>query len=272
MTSLRKLPASRQAKADPVGIQSVEIALDALQAMMRQRGPASLGDLCRETGLQPSKLHRYLVSFVRCGMVSKVPGTALYDLGPTARELGVAALGRFDSYGTVQDRVTALASEIGQTVLLYIWTEQGATLVRQQGGVNPLPMTLRLGSTLPLRRSAVGHVFLAYLPEANTKALVKAQSEDEDEREPEKDLQLLLRAIRRDGYYWARSPVLPGAELLAVPVFELQHTLHSVIGVALPRRSVTKSLKDALIRKMLAEAKAVSETLGDTGTSDRGTR
>jgi len=254
-------PAKRQ--RDPAGIQSVEIALDVLQTMVRLRGAASLGDLSRATGLQPSKLHRYLVSLVRTEMVTQSTASGLYDLGPTARQLGVAAFNRFDSYGQAQDRVSELADETGHDALLYIWTEQGATLVRQQSGVHPMPMTLRLGASVPLRQSAVGHVFLAYMPEDATARLLREQNEDGDIEEDEEALRRKLEQIRKDEYFWSPSTVLPSSEVLAVPVFEMQHRFHSVIVLAFMRRVVTPALKESLIKRVRQAAADLSKELGD---------
>ena len=253
---------STPVKRDPVGIQSVEIALAVLQAMVRQGGAASLGDLSRATGLQPSKLHRYLVSLVRCGIAAKLPVSGLYDLGPEARQLGVAAFSRFDGVSLAQDCIAALAVETGQTVLLYVWAEQGPTLIRQQNGVPPLMMMLRIGSTVPLRRSGVGHVFLAFMPEILTSGVLQLQAGDDGYGKPAA-LQRTLSTIRKDGCFWTAAPVLPGTELLAVPVFELGHRLHSVIAVALPRRAVTPALRQSLTRRILDAASALSQELGD---------
>lgn len=257
-----KPPAPRRA---PVGIQSVEIALAVLQAMVRQGGAASLGDLSRATRLQPSKLHRYLVSLVRCGMAVRLPGGGHYDLGPEARRLGAAAFSRFDGVSLAQDCVTNLAGETGQTVLLYVWTEQGATLIRQQSGIIPLSMSLRIGSTVPLRRSAIGQVFLAFMPPAATVGLVAVQAGEGDPWTSDEALDQTLDRIRAEGVFWTTNTVLPGAELLAVPVFEGQHRLHSVIALPLPQRSVTAELRELLTGRVRAAAEALSRELGDHG-------
>lgn len=255
-------PAKPISKRDPSGIQSVEIALRVLQTLMRQNGATSLGDLSRATGLQPSKLHRYLVSLVRSGMAGKSVTTGLYDLGPAARQLGVAAFSRFDSFGIAQERVVELVNETGHDALLYIWSEHGATLIGQQTGVHPMPMMLRLGSTVPLRRSAVGHVFLAYLPETHTAPLVLEQRGDEIEAEDDKAVQQRLEQIRKDQYYWSSQTILPGGVVLAVPVFGTQQQLHSVLAIALPVRAATQQRKAVLIKKVVEIAAALTQELG----------
>jgi DNA-binding IclR family transcriptional regulator len=264
-------PVVRPQKREPLGINSVEIALGVLQAMVRQGGPASLGSLSRATELKPSKLHRYLVSLARCGMAAQSPITSLYDLGPAARQLGAAAFNRFDGVGLAQECIIKLANQTGYSVLLYIWTEQGATLIRTQNGLRPPAMILRIGSSLPLRSSGIGQVFLAYLPENLTKPLVLQQLADsEDIDEPDAGTPIRLASIRRDGLFWTSRPILPGADLLAVPVFEAQHQVHSVIGIAVPRQAVTPEIKQKLISQALAATKALSAELGDAAAISGG--
>lgn len=253
-----------QTSRDPSGIQSVEIALNVLQTLVRQNSAASLSDLSRATGLQPSKLHRYLVSLVRTGMVGKSPVTGLYDLGPAARQLGIAAFNRFDSFKVAQERVVELANETGHDALLYIWSEHGATLIGQQSGIYPMPMVLRLGSTVPLRRSAVGHVFLAYLPTTHTAPLVSVQKEDLEESEDETLVQRRLEQIRNDRYYWSTRTILPGGVVLAVPVFSAHQQLHCVLALALTLRNATPQRKEMLIAHMLKVASSLSNELGAT--------
>lgn len=257
-------PSKPSTKRDPSGIQSVEIALHVLQTLMRKNVAMSLGDLSRATGLQPSKLHRYLVSLVRTGMAGKSTATGLYDLGPAARQLGIAAFSRFDSFGIAQELVVKLANETGHDALLYIWSEHGATLIGQHSGIHPMPMVLRLGSTVPLRRSAVGHVFLAYLPETHTAPLVLEQKEDAEESEDEKVVQRRIEQIQRDKYYWSTRTILPGGVVLAVPVFGAQQQLHCVLAIALTLRNATQERKELLIKHMLEAASSLSKEVGGT--------
>src|SRR5512133_3418156 len=47
----------------PGGIQALDAALHVLRALRSFDGPASLSEIARETGMPPSKVHRYLASF-----------------------------------------------------------------------------------------------------------------------------------------------------------------------------------------------------------------
>lgn len=88
-----------------------------------QNGPVTLAKLCEDTGLQPSKLHRYLVSMVRTGIAAKSLLNGTYTLGPAARRIGAHAYLRFDGSNVAHEHAVRLSEETGHTVMLYSWNE-----------------------------------------------------------------------------------------------------------------------------------------------------
>src|SRR5437879_4148878 len=77
------------------GIQSAETGVRLLEALERANGPLALKDLSARADLDPSSAHRYLASFVRCGLVRQEPD-ARYGFGPLALRIGLAAMQRLD--------------------------------------------------------------------------------------------------------------------------------------------------------------------------------
>ena len=90
-------------------------------ALERGRGPLALSEVARRSDMNPSKAHRYLVSLVRRGLASQDVNTGLYDLGPTARHLGVEALRRADAVSTASAYAVDLRDETGHTVNVAVW-------------------------------------------------------------------------------------------------------------------------------------------------------
>jgi DNA-binding IclR family transcriptional regulator len=257
----------------PVGIQSVDIALDVLAQILEQPGGTGLSDLSRATRLQPSKLHRYLVSFTRHGLLRQSPVTGLYDLGPFARRIGAAAFNRYHGISVVQEAVTSLSAETGCTVCLYIWSELGPMLLRMEVGTHPLPVVLREGTALPLCGSVTGRVFLAYLPEAMTKGMVDAERDlaTADGLRVWSDAELAeeTRRIKAGPVYLTAEAILPGAVAVA-PVFDARHVLHSVVTVVLGRGQSQASERERLLQRIAAAVQGLSGEL--TGaTPEEGT-
>ena len=79
--------ASRQA-----GVQSVEIAAPILQALGAEGRPLALKNVAKVAGMSRAKVHRYLVSLKRAGLVSQEARSGDYRIGPAAVTLGLVGL------------------------------------------------------------------------------------------------------------------------------------------------------------------------------------
>src|SRR6478736_606441 len=140
------------------GIQSIEVGARLLQALADASRPQMLRDLAAAAQMPPAKAHRYLVSFARMGLVEQQEETGLYDLGSFALELGLSALARLEPVTASGPALAELREETGQTVALAVWANHGATIVRWLGADTPVAASLRVGSVMPLSRSAPGRV------------------------------------------------------------------------------------------------------------------
>ena len=150
--------------AAPGGIQALDAALSVLRVLRSFDGPVTLSDIAREAGMPPSKVHRYLASFMHAGLAVQKERSGRYDLGPEAAELGVAAISRNNFVVRAAERLEELAETTGQAALLAVWSNSGPTVVRLERGPNLITTSIGLGSTFPLLDSATGRAFLSYLP------------------------------------------------------------------------------------------------------------
>ena len=138
-----------------------------LEVLEKADGPLALKELSARAEMDPSGAHRYLASFVRCGLVRQ-EADARYDFGPLALHMGLAAIRRLDPVQLTEQALPELVSETGYTALLTVWSNRGPTVVHWQRSRNPFVTNLGLGSVLPITRSATGAVLVAFLPEAVT--------------------------------------------------------------------------------------------------------
>jgi DNA-binding IclR family transcriptional regulator len=243
----------QKANKSPVGIQAVDIALEVLKVLAARASSMSLSELARASSLQPSKLHRYMVSFARHGLVRQSSVTGEYDLGPLARTIGTAAFGRHNGLSVVYEVLSSLCAESGCTIATYIWTDLGPTLTRMEIGTEVQPVSLREGAALPLCGSAAGRVFLAYLPKALTRQLVKAETNANLEEGlpnwPEQKLESELEKIRASRIYWTSEAIFP-ASLAVAPIFEASGKLHSVF-VVIRKRGQNKKPELQQLQKLI---------------------
>lgn len=242
MTRRGKPPAADDANRR--GIQSLEIATELLVVLMNGGRSMALKDLSAESGMTPSKVHRYLSSFIRTGLARQDPVSGQYDLGPTAMRLGLAALARFDLLDEAHRVMRAMAQESGMTAILSIWGEMGPTVVRWARAQEQLVTSLALGSVLPVTRSATGHVFAAFLPEALTASFIEKEGAGEGFRQQ-------LLAVRQRGVSSVDSSVIPGLSALAAPVLDAQGEAAAVMTLLSSSPSL---LEDAEAEAQLVDA------------------
>jgi DNA-binding IclR family transcriptional regulator len=218
-----KYPVTMGARPKQQGIQSIEVGFRLLKCLSESQRAMMLRDLAAAARMPAAKAHRYLVSMTRMHLVEQQPDTGKYDLGAYALELGLSALGRLDPLTVAAPLLSALHEEIEQTVALAVWANRGATIVRWIGSDSPVSATLRVGSVMPLTRSATGMVFLAFLPKRLTAALLA----DEIAQNANKGLvpkyasevERIIELCRRKGF--ARTDgFIPGISGLAMPVFD----------------------------------------------------
>jgi DNA-binding IclR family transcriptional regulator len=253
------------------GIQSVEIGMSVLEAFARSRSAMSLKQVCQDLDMAPSKVHRYLVSFVRSGMLTQHGANGLYDLGPTARRLGMTAMGRLDSVAAASKEVLWLRDITDQTVCLTIWGDAGPTLIRWESGSTPLLMTIRVGSLLPLAESAIGRLFLAHMPRATVQPVLKRQRQLAGLKGDRPSLsEEQIEEIRTARSIHLVSALIAGVDAIAAPVFDAEGELSSVICLLAPHQAAVGEAAKELYRNIEEAARRISYELGYyTGDSAR---
>lgn len=214
----------------PGGIQALDAALSVLRVLRSFDGPATLSDIAREAGMPPSKVHRYLASFIHAGLAVQKERSGRYDLGREAAELGVGAISRNNFVVRASDELEELAQATGQAALLAVWSHSGPTVVRMERGPNLTNSSIGLGSTFPLLDSATGRVFLSYLP--HRQLMVRLQSELEraaasgvswpDLNPDPASIEILTTKIRRERVAYVDGRFIPGLNAISSAITNWQ--------------------------------------------------
>lgn len=271
LSDLSDLPPQR------AGIQSVEVGFSLLGVLAASPGPLMLRDLAAAAGMNAAKAHRYLVSFQRLGLVMQDAASTRYDLGPAALKLGLASLSRLDSVKLARQRLQPLMEQIGQTLALGVWGNQGPTIVHWEESPQAITVNLRLGDVMPLLSSATGLCFLAFMsqhhpaPQQRLAGLLKdelARAQKmarKDVPASMAEVNTLLSEVRGRGLARVVDTLLPGVAGFCAPVFDADG--HLVLGmVALGSMASFDAAWDgAVARPLLAAARQLSSDLGFTG-------
>jgi DNA-binding IclR family transcriptional regulator len=279
---LPALPAQR------AGIQSVEVGFSLLQVLSASPGALMLRDLAAAAGMSAAKAHRYLVSFQRLELVTQDPGTTRYDLGPAALKLGLASLSRLDSVKLARQRLGPLMEQIGQTLALAVWGNQGPTIVHWEESPQAVTVNLRLGDVMPLLSSATGLCFSAFMaqPAGNRREkgpTTRPPAQDrltpllrdelarmhklarKDVPKTMAEVTAVLEEVRRRGLARVVDTLLPGVAGFCAPVFDADG--HLVLGMVAmgSLANFDPAWDGAVARPLAAAARQLSADLGFTG-------
>jgi DNA-binding IclR family transcriptional regulator len=252
----------------PQGIQSLETGGALLHALVARSRPTMLKDLAADAGMPPAKAHRYLVSFVRLGLVAQDPATGWYELGAFALQMGLAALGRVDAVRLAAPVMSDLAASLGTTVAAAVWGNRGPTIVRWEESTQAVIVYLRAGAVMPLLASAMGRCFAAWLPSARTAALLEAElAVSARARRPglpasRRAMAAMLETIRTHGIAQAEGTLLPGINAVAVPVFDHRGEVVLALSALGYAGGFDSRLAGAPARALLAASRGLSARLG----------
>lgn len=250
------------------GIQSVEVGFGLLQALSMAPGPLMLRDLAAAAGMNAAKAHRYLVSFQRLRLVAQDAGSARYDLGPAALQLGLAALERLDAVKLARERIVPLTQQIGHTLALAVWGNHGPTIVHWEESPRAVTVNLRLGDVLPLLATAAGRCFAAFLPPEAIAPLLKREIAGATKHRRTElpatmaGARALLEEVRQRGMARVADARLAGSAGFCAPVFDADG--HLVLGLLALGASANSDLEwgGAVERPLRAAAAQWSADLG----------
>jgi DNA-binding IclR family transcriptional regulator len=240
------------------GVQSVEIGLRVLAVLAQAYQPLMLRDVAKAMGMPAAKVHRYLVSLARGGMVEQDGAGARYGLGPLALTVGLAALHQLDVVQCGSTMVAELRDRTNQTALLAIWGSAGPTIVRWEECRQPVAINARVGSALSLLDSATGLVFAAFLP----RHLIEEKLGEEMRERNRDEINELLAEVRDRGLSIVRGNQLASINAVSAPVFDHTTNIVAALTILGPERRFNVNPDSVEVDMLKSAARQVSERLG----------
>jgi DNA-binding IclR family transcriptional regulator len=208
------------------GIQSIEVGFRLLEVLTSEPRAMMLRDLAARAQMSPAKAHRYLVSFLRLGLVAQDPVSGRYELGGFALQMGLARLARVDGVKLARLALAELRDRLDVTVGIAVWGNLGPTVVHWSESSHPAKASLKLGDVMPLLGSATGLLFAAYLPRSKTGAMIERELADSRRSahatgpRSEAELERELDQVRAHGAARVAGMLLPTIHAFCMPVFD----------------------------------------------------
>lgn len=251
------------------GVQSLEIGISILRAITEGHRSMMLKDIAAAVDMPASKVHRYMVSLVRSGLVDQDAMTSRYDLGPFALTVGLVAVDRLDRVGLGLSAIAQLRDEINETTALAVWSNNGPVIVRSERPHRPITVNVVTGTALNSLTSASGRVFAAWLPQTIVEPLIERELQMPDlppDACTAKAVKAMLTLTRQCGVAAVTDyHLVPGVAAVAAPVFNAQGEITlSVLAIGV-KGMIDMSLQGPVVSALKHSAQALSRRLGYTG-------
>jgi DNA-binding IclR family transcriptional regulator len=261
-------PKRPSAKSLTRGNSTILIGAQLLNVVAQFNGPASLTSIAHAAKMSPSRTYRYLRGLCDSGLLEQNEPSGLYDLGPQILSLGLKAIGRLDPVRQAIGVMADLTNATGLVSVLNVWGSHGATAIRCEHGNLAAPIRIREGITLSMLQTAAGKVFLAYLPESQTHAVLarelaerNASAEDSARIGPAEIVQL-KDEVRRAGMARSLGTQNPTYASLSAPVFDRDGHLQLALSVIGVKGAFDASVRGEPASKLRAVASELSQKLG----------
>jgi DNA-binding IclR family transcriptional regulator len=256
---------------DQHGVQSLEIGISILKAITGGHRSMMLKDIAAKADMPASKVHRYMVSLIRSGLVEQDPLSSRYDLGPFALTLGLVAVDRLDRIALGLSAIAELRDQINETTALAVWSDKGPVIIRSERPHRPITVNVVTGTALNTLTSASGRIFAAWLPEARIQPIateeMKTPGLPPDVR-TQKAFNTLVASIRKQGVAAVTDyHLVPGVAAVAAPVFNAQGEITLAVLAIGVKGMIDMALDGAVVAALKHSASALSQRLGYQGES-----
>jgi DNA-binding IclR family transcriptional regulator len=244
------------------GNSTIVVGIKVLLEVSRMSGPASLSEIKVAAGMSASRAYRYLVSLTETGLLQQDPENGKYDLGPTAIEIGIAAMGRVDAIRLASDVMRTLTNKVNMVTILSVWGSNGATVIRWEYGRLDLAIRVREGLNLSLVSTATGRIFLAHMEREDLEPVLDRDLRGWNaiaaagDRLDKKSLVAIGADVRQSGMSVTLGLRTPETGAIAAPIFDHTGRLRmalSLVGLvgtfdADPNAEPARELRAAAIR------------------------
>jgi DNA-binding IclR family transcriptional regulator len=243
--------------------QTVQKALNLLEALVRSRQPRRLTELARQLGLTKPNVYRLLSTLTTLGYVKKDADTSLYS--PTLKmwELGSMLVRDVDLVSVANPRLRRLCEDTGESVQLTVFDSGYVVYVDKVDSAQPLKAMTSIGSRLPASITSTGKALLAWMPsEALDMAFQHVKRYTALTLTRRKDIERDLEETRARGYAINRGEFRIGICGVAAPIRDRTGGVVASIGVWGAEKNILGARQIELAHMAVAAARDVSQSLG----------
>jgi len=250
---------------DEKGSRSIR-ALEVVEALVNEGRPLTMAKIADATGLPKATVHRLCGLLQENGFVAPVTTGEGMSVGPRLRDLAMATIA-IDMDHNLRHRIlTDLSHEIGETCNFNIPMGGEMCYIDRVETKWPLRTQLPIGSRVPLHCTASGKLYLAMLPAARRRQMVRTIELVPHTPGSIVDPEALLAdldVIRREKVGTDNQEFIEGMVAVAVPVVDAKGRLAGTLACHGP--TVRMSMEKA--RSFVPALRQAAAKLSQVGTA-----
>jgi len=255
-----KVAAATLKQKNGYSINSVENALDLLEAICDEGGEARISQLSQRLGMNKTSVYRLLATFEKRGFVERGEDSVKYRLGLSAYEMGQKLLSRMGMLRKARPSMERLARQCNESVYFMVRRGDEVLLLDMIDSTQQVKITPLTGRRFPLAATAVGRIFQAYGERPGGEG--KKHLEVKMPPLPATDLD----DIRRRGVCIDQQGFGDGVTCVAVPLLNAKGEVAAVLAILGPEFRMTRERIEADLVPQLKDAGyVVSAGLGYLG-------
>lgn len=243
--------------------QTVQKALNLLEALVRSGQPRRLTELSRQLGLTKPNVYRLLSTLSALGYVQKNPLTSLYS--PTLKmwEMGSLLVRDTDLVTVANPRLRHLCEETRESVQLTVFDAGFVVYVDKVDSPQPLKAMTAIGSRVPATVTSTGKAMLAWMgAEALDLSFAHVKRFTPTTLLRRKDIESDLEKTRARGYAINHGEFRVGVCGLGAPIRDRTGSVVAAIGVWGAEKSILGPRSQELTDLIICAAADISRALG----------
>lgn len=225
---------------------AIERTLAILEAMAVASRPRAASDVASALGVPKPTVHRICLMLEREGFLRREPDAKRFTVGPRLTHLAQGGLRAAARLGARHAILEGLSREIRETCNLGILDDRSVVYIDRVEADWPLRLHFDAGSRVDPHCTAMGKLFLAYMPEGERDRLLSAlplARFTDKTITGRAELDRELAKIRRAGYSTDDEEFLMGVVCLAAPIVNAAGEVIAAVAMQAPRARM--SLREA---------------------------
>lgn len=248
-------------------VRVMERAMQVLDCFDDEHPERGVSEIAQLVGLHKATAHRIIVSLMNGGFLEKAPDGERYRLGLRLAELGMAAIRSLDFRREAIPHMKALVDRFEETCDLSVFDRGEVFYVEVLQGKHVLTIAAKVGQRLPPHCTASGKTFLAYMPEAEVRNILKEPLHRYTERTitSAEEVMAQLPEVRARGYGYDDEEYELGIRAVAAPIFNREGRVIAVVSMPGPTSRMDPAHVQQIAEELRSATRAISLRMGWQG-------